>query len=90
MSNVVRRIVPQRPKAAPPPPPEVEEEIEQQEVAVAEEEQEVARRVRSRQRSRSRGGRRGRANLMAPGVVAGDTSRDVLQTDLGAGRNPRG
>lgn len=88
MSNVVRRIVPQRPKAAPPPPPEVEEEIEQQEVAVAEEEQEVARRVRSRQRSRSRGGRR--PNLMAPGVVAGETGRDVLQTNLGAGRNPRG
>ena len=77
-----------RPKAPPPPPPQVEEELAEQEDVVQREEQEVGRRVRARQRSRARGGRR--PNLMAPGVVAGETGRDVLQTNLGAGRNPRG
>ena len=77
-----------RPKAPPPEPPEVEENLDRQEEAVAKEEQEVARRVRARSRARRRGG--ARTDLMAPGVVAGDTSRDVLKENLGAGRNPRG
>ena len=82
-----------RPKPAPPPPapPAVVENIVQQEAAVAAEEEETGRRVRARARARGRGtGRTRRANLMAPGVVAGDTSRDVLKSQLGAGRNPRG
>jgi hypothetical protein len=80
-----------RPKPAPPPPPAVEENIVQQEEVVAAEEQETGRRVKARARARGRGtGRTRRANLMAPGVVAGDTSRDVLKNVLGAGRNPRG
>ena len=78
-----------RPNPPPPPPPVVEENLEQQEAAVAAEEIETGRRVRARARARGKGAGR-RANLMAPGVVAGDTSRDVLQTQLGAGRNPRG
>ena len=78
-----------RPKVIQPPsvPAAVTDDLSEQEATVAAEEQEARRRVRSRAKARRRG--RG-ADLMAPGVVAGDTSRDVLQTNLGAGRNPRG
>jgi hypothetical protein len=71
----------------PPPPPQIEENLDQQEEAVAREERETGRRIRARNRSRRGAGMR--TNLMAPGVVV-DGSRDVLQSNLGAGRNPRG
>ncbi len=75
-----------RPKPPPQPDTSVEQALADQERRAAEEERRANRRIASRGRARRRGGMR---QLMAPGVVPSE-SRDVLNTTLGAGRNPRG
>lgn len=75
-----------RPKPPPQPDTSVEQALADQERRAAEEERRANRRIASRSRARRTAGR---SQLMAPGVVPSE-SRDVLNTTLGAGRNPRG
>lgn len=75
-----------RPKPPPQPDSSVQQALADQESRAVEEERRTNRRIASRGRARRRGGMR---QLMAPGVVPSE-SRDVLNTTLGAGRNPRG
>ena len=76
-----------RPKPAPPPDPGIEQRLADQERRAADEERRANRRLASRSRARRTGGM---SQLMAPGVVGSGENRDVLNTTLGAGRNPRG
>ena len=76
-----------RPKPPPPPDPSVSEALANQERRAAEDERRANRRLASRSRARRTGGM---SQLMSPGVVGSGENRDVLNTSLGAGRNPRG
>ena len=77
-----------KPKA-PAPDPVQEQRISQQEGRADAEEKDSKRKIQARASARRTGGAR---KLMAPGVYGESEGgeRQVLNTTLGAGRNPRG
>ena len=74
---------------APAPAPAQEQRVSQQESRANAEEKDAQRKIQARASARRTGGAR---KLMAPGVYGESEGgeRQVLNTTLGAGRNPRG
>lgn len=77
-----------RPKA-PAKDPAQEARISQQESRAGAQELDAGRKIQARAKARSGGGAR---KLMAPGIYgeSENAAREVLNTTLGASRNPRG